>query len=288
MAARRPTSIQLDRLTAAYELGDYVASGGCGTVMMCTRRGDPEGKKYILKYMNLDELTFNKANGAQREAQLMKDLNHPNIVTLYDVFECDNKLHLVMEYCDKGDLRDRISEKKMKRRLFNYSLIRRWMLQLTKGIKALHDEGIVHRDIKPENIFLTGHTDDIRIGDLGISRRIDKDQRAKTRIGTPRYVSPEVMKGIPYSFETDIWALGVMMIEMCTLQKVTVKPTKKTKRFLCFTSEVTVVDIPEIPKQYGTKLMSIAKSMLKEDPSDRITASQLLHDLTNLPLTPDE
>lgn len=64
--------------------------------------------------------------------KLMKDLAHPNIVTLYDVFECDNKLHLVMEYCDKGDLRDRISAKKMKKRLFNYSLIRRWMLQLTK------------------------------------------------------------------------------------------------------------------------------------------------------------
>jgi hypothetical protein len=52
-----------------YELGDYVASGGCGTVMMCRKRGDPEDVKYILKYMNLDELTFNKANGAQREAQ---------------------------------------------------------------------------------------------------------------------------------------------------------------------------------------------------------------------------
>ena len=54
---------------ATYELGDYVASGGCGTVMMCRKREDPHGEQYILKYMNLDELTFNKANGAQREAQ---------------------------------------------------------------------------------------------------------------------------------------------------------------------------------------------------------------------------
>ena len=62
----------------------------------------------------------------------MQNINHPNIVTLYEVFECDNKLHLVMEHCDRGDLRDRITENRYKRRLFTYSLIRRWMLQLVK------------------------------------------------------------------------------------------------------------------------------------------------------------
>ena len=71
------------------------------------------------------------------------------------------------------------------------------MIQLSQALKVIHAADIVHRDIKPENIFLHGPTDTVKIGDLGISRSINvhEGERAKTRIGTPRYVSPEVLKG---------------------------------------------------------------------------------------------
>ena len=71
MAARRPTTIQLDRLDKQYKLGEYLASGGCGTVMLCSRHDDPS-ITYVLKYINLNELTKNKAAGSEREANLMK------------------------------------------------------------------------------------------------------------------------------------------------------------------------------------------------------------------------
>lgn len=283
MAARRPTQIQLNVLTERYELGTYLASGGCGTVMMCHKKGDPN-KKFVLKYMNLNELSKNKAAGAKREAELMSELNHPNLVTLHDVFECDGKLHLVIEHCDGGDLRERITYKKLKKMDFPYPVVRRWMIQLTEGIKALHQAKIIHRDIKPENIFLTGETDEIRIGDLGISRKIEENQRAKTRIGTPRYVSPELMDGTPYSFETDIWSLGVMLIEICTLRRVMIKPTRRARKFLCIKcGEKISVEIPPIPEKYGYELMTIARKMLKKDPAKRPTAPELLEMLTNLP-----
>lgn len=70
MAARRPTKIQMERLEAKYQLGEYLASGGCGTVMLCNKHGEPN-KPYVLKYINLNELTKNKAAGSEREAQLM-------------------------------------------------------------------------------------------------------------------------------------------------------------------------------------------------------------------------
>merc|ERR1712168_1621038 len=110
-----------------------------------------------------------------------------------------------------------------------------------------------------ENIFVGDSQKlNLKIGDLGISRVIDteKNERAKTRIGTPRYVSPEVLQGREYLFSTDIWSLGVMLVEMVTLDRAVIKPEKRERI-------------------YGTELHKIAKMMLQEKPSKRPTASQL-------------
>ena len=85
---------------------------------------------------------------------------------------------------------------------------REWMIQLANGVDALHQIGIIHRDLKPDNIFIT-NMDTLKIGDFGVSRQIEPDERAKTRIGTPRYAAPEVTgtrRG--YTLSSDIWSLG--------------------------------------------------------------------------------
>ena len=89
------------------------------------------------------------------------------------------------------------------------------MIELSNALSLIHKAKIVHRDIKPENIFI-GENHTLKIGDLGISRTIDtdKNERAKTRIGTPRYVSPEVLQGKSYLFSTDIWSLGITVTMM--------------------------------------------------------------------------
>jgi len=259
--------------------------------MTCTLKDSPEDKPketFILKYINLNELTKNKAAGSEREAKLMSRLQHANIVRLLDVFECDEKLHLIMEYCDGGDLRKKIRQKINNQEFFSYETIRSWMIQLCQAVRVIHAAEIVHRDIKPENIFLHGASESVKIGDLGISRSIDvqSGQRAKTRIGTPRYVSPEVLRGDDYYFSTDIWSLGILLCELCTLDRVIIRPEKRSKVFCKFFTcfEESFVELPNIERRYGKEMKKIAKLMLKDNPRERPNAAELVELFQKLPL----
>ena len=86
---------------------------------------------------------------------------------------------------------------------------------LVMGIQALHSKNVLHRDLKSANVFLTSNKY-VKIGDFGISKVLDSTS-AKTFVGTPYYLSPEIIKSLPYSFKSDIWSLGVLLYEMCSL-----------------------------------------------------------------------
>lgn len=91
-----------------------------------------------------------------------------------------------------------------------------WAFQATQGLKALHDEEIIHRDIKPENIYLS-YEDKIKLGDLGSAKTIEENQKKSgnfTTAGSPWYMSPEIIEGQSYSFNTDIWSLGCVVYEL--------------------------------------------------------------------------
>ena len=83
------------------------------------------------------------------------------------------------------------------------------MIQLANGVEQLHHIGIIHRDLKPDNIFITD-SDTLKIGDFGVSRQIELNERAKTRIGTPRYAAPEVTGKSGYTLSSDMWSLGLV------------------------------------------------------------------------------
>ena len=110
-----------------------------------------------------------------------------------------------------GDLRSLIQDTIQNDDVFSYKQVRIWMIELCDALKTIHKEKIVHRDIKPENVFLVNNQY-LKIGDLGISRKIEQDQSAHTRIGTPRYLAPEVYNGDSYSFTADIWSLGMFSV----------------------------------------------------------------------------
>eukprot|EP00919_Chromeraceae_sp_WS-2016_P000014 GHVR01000057.1.p1 GENE.GHVR01000057.1~~GHVR01000057.1.p1 ORF type:complete len:151 (-),score=6.54 GHVR01000057.1:1234-1686(-) len=120
-----------------------------------------------------------------------------------------------MEYCEYGDLTTFIKAWKKRDEVLNEKVIANWFIQLLFGVKALHSKKVLHRDLKSANVFLTSNKT-IKIGDFGISKVLDATS-AKTFVGTPYYLSPEVCDNRPYNLKSDLWSLGCIMYELCTL-----------------------------------------------------------------------
>ena len=124
-------------------------------------------------------------------------------------------LNIVMVYCDGGDIYTKIKSAKGKN--FPENTIVDWLVQMALALLYLHERKILHRDMKTQNIFLKNGK--IRLGDFGIAKVLDSTRDfANTCIGTPYYMSPELFKNQPYSYKSDVWALGCVLYEMCNLR----------------------------------------------------------------------
>lgn len=120
----------------------------------------------------------------------------------------EEKMIIVMELADCGDVFKLIKNQILKKKFFSESKILNWFIQITCGLQYLHKRNILHRDLKTKNIFLTSQNL-IKIGDFGISKTLNHTlDLANTGIGTPHYLSPEMCNGQPYNLKSDIWSLG--------------------------------------------------------------------------------
>eukprot|EP00930_Biecheleria_cincta_P014487 TRINITY_DN1243_c0_g1_i2.p1 TRINITY_DN1243_c0_g1~~TRINITY_DN1243_c0_g1_i2.p1 ORF type:complete len:503 (-),score=138.31 TRINITY_DN1243_c0_g1_i2:211-1719(-) len=146
----------------------------------------------------------------KQEIAIMKMMDHPNIIKLYESFEDHRNIYLVMELCLGGELFDKIIE------LGHFTEVQAALLmqQIIRAIYYMHENSICHRDLKPEN-FLFANKDNIeknflKIIDFGLSCKFEKDQMLTTKAGTPYYVAPQVLNG-KYDQQSDIWSCGVIM-----------------------------------------------------------------------------
>ncbi|XP_059505799.1 serine/threonine-protein kinase Nek4 isoform X2 [Stegostoma tigrinum] len=173
-----------------------VGKGSYGEVQLVRHGG--EGKQYVIKKLNLRNVSSRERKAAEQEAQLLSQLRHPNIVTYRESWEGDDGfLYIVMGYCEGGDLYHKLKEQKGK--LLPESQIVEWFVQIAMALQYLHEKHILHRDLKTQNIFLT-KTNIIKVGDLGIARVLESQHdMASTLIGTPYYMSPELFCNKPYN-----------------------------------------------------------------------------------------
>ncbi|EGC30333.1 myosin light chain kinase, partial [Dictyostelium purpureum] len=189
-----------------FEFKEELGRGAFSVVYLGVNRQTKQ--KYAIKVINKSELGSDYEKNLKMEVDILKKVNHPNIIALKELFDTPQKLYLVMELVTGGELFDKIVEKGSYSELDAANLIRK----IVSAVKYLHSSNIVHRDLKPENLLLKSKENDLEvaIADFGLSKIIGQSVVMATACGTPSYVAPEVLNATGYDKEVDMWSIGVI------------------------------------------------------------------------------
>ena len=199
------------------------ALGDGGTAQVYKVTHNESGLQYAMKIVNLTKITDkSKKDMLLREIKLIKMLDHPNAVKVYEVFRRLNYIYIVMELCTGGELFDKLYEQPVqdgeKAPRFVEADAQYLIKRMLGALNYLHSNNIAHRDLKLENfIFTSAETDaEIKLIDFGFSRQyLEKDAKMQEMVGTCYYLAPEVLKR-DYTQASDLWSLGVVIYMMVT------------------------------------------------------------------------
>ncbi len=199
-----------------YELQEKLGEGNFGTVNKCKNKSS--GKIFAVKIINKGKLNSDDLELIRQEKNYLSLIKHPNIISLKDYYENKQNMYLITECCNGGDLFAYIEKKKKNNIRITEKEAARIVKRIAEGIKYLNYFGIVHRDIKPENILFSEEDEmkTLKIIDLGVCQTITYGNMANDPIGTNGYISPEIYLHEEYSFNTDIWSLGVILYLLIT------------------------------------------------------------------------
>ena len=269
--------------TKDFKVVKLLGKGTYGAVYKVVRKSDNE--EYALKEVSLKALKKREREDAVNEVRVLASIKHRNILRYCEAFLEGSNLYIVTEYAKGGDLHGKIKRYTKKRKSLAEKTIWTYLLQLCSGLETLHKINVMHRDLKPKNIFLTAHNQ-IRLGDLGCAK-IMKAGMARTQIGTPYYMSPEIWEHKAYNAASDMWALGCIIFEMCSG-----RPPFLANDMQGLARKVRFNASPTIGSAYSRDLASLVKRLLSKDPRNRPTASAILKmdkiqaHASNLPETP--
>lgn len=197
-----------DALKRDYELREEIGRGRFGTVFRCFNR--TTGENFACKSIEKELLTDSTDREClEKEPKTMILLSsHPNILNLYDVYEDDTYLHMVIDLCESKDLYQQIS-----RSPISEPEAASTITPLLEAIHHCHLRGVAHRDIKPENVLFDSRNR-LKLADFGSAEWFSDGRAMRGVVGTPYYVAPEVLAGREYNEKVDVWSAGVILYIM--------------------------------------------------------------------------
>uniref|UniRef100_A0A8C8S6W1 non-specific serine/threonine protein kinase n=1 Tax=Pelusios castaneus TaxID=367368 RepID=A0A8C8S6W1_9SAUR len=244
-----------------------IGEGSFGKAILV--KAKENNRQYVIKEINICKMSNKEREESRREVAVLANMKHPNIVLYRESFEENGCLYIVMDYCEGGDLFRRINAQKGI--LFSEDQIMDWFVQICLALKHVHDRKILHRDIKSQNIFLT-KDGTIQLGDFGIARVLNSTvELARTCIGTPYYLSPEICQNKPYNNKSDIWALGCVLYEMCTLKHAFEAGNMKN-----LVLKIISGSFPPVALHYSYDLRNLLSQLFKRNPRDRPSVNSIL------------
>jgi len=250
-------------------LGDEIGRGGFSVVVEATSRAN--GEKYAVKIVE-KSLIQEDIKLLKREIDIMKQVEHENILKLIEIYEDDENVYIVMELVDGSELFDRIVDKGYYSEKSTVHIIK----QILFAVKYLHEKGIAHRDLKPENLLCSGSGshETVKIADFGLSKIFSDKEDLVTSCGTPGYVAPEVLMSESYDKAVDMWGIGIITYILLAgyppfyAENDTALFEKIMNAEYDFDDECWD-DVSDLAKDF-------IKHLLVKDPKDRFTAEQAL------------
>ena len=235
----------------------------------------------MIKIVRIVDLLYEEQKSAINEVKILAALDSPYVVKYYDSFIDTESLHIVMEFCNKGDMQTLLKlAKERGLHSLNENVIWNIGLQVILGLHYIHSRRILHRDLKAANVFLSRDIDngqrnyDVKIGDLGVAKLLDTSTAvAKTIVGTPYYLSPELCADKSYRDKSDCWALGVLLYECCCLRR-----PFEAKNQCALILKIIQEDPTPLPSSTPPGLRKLVMWLLKKEPSERPTIKDILNE----------
>ena len=275
------------------EIGDYtlikpIGEGSLGEVFLGSKKGST--LKYLIKKCDISKLTTEIKKYFDNGISILKDINHPNIIKIYEVKEKGKYIYVIEEYCNGGALNNFIEYYlKEKKEPFSEEIVQHIMRQLIDAMKYLHSKKLMHRDLKTENILLQ-YSDEksrenkdimkatIKIIDFGFARYLKEGELAKTILGNPLNMSPYILncltsnekrKNTGYGEKEEIWTLGTICYELLTGE-----PLFNSEDIEDLTIKVNKGDY-YLPLSLSKEAISFLNCMLQFYSEKRVSAAQL-------------
>ena len=266
-----------------FEIMQTLGKGSYGFVSKVKSKKNQ--KIYAMKMIDLELVNDQQEiDLLMNEIKIIQSLNSPHIVKYYCNFKIGQKIYILMEYINNGDIKGYIQANSSMQKAISEPEIWELMYQCVSGICYIHQNNLIHRDIKPANLFLT---DDkvVKIGDFGVSaeRKIgsnfhQKLEKETLMIGTPLYMSPEIFQHQPYGSKVDVYSLGCTFYELCYFSAPRLPLPGVNQLGEIFT------DLKDIPPKankdlYSQDLKNIITQMIEKDQNKRPKSEKIFEQI---------